>query len=240
MANDAMRRVLILGSCVSRDALEIDPDAFKIVNYLARTSMASVGMSAVDDLDVRQKVATLPSDFQRRMALNDLDKTTSTFVRDTPHDILLLDFVDERFNLVLTGKTLYSLSGELEKSGLDTEGKTLLTPDSESFLSLWSMGLERLLSSVDRTKVVLNRAYWAERNRDGSEASSMGWIKRNNALLKRLYEAAERSWHIPSIHYPPEIILADPGHRWGKAPYHYTETLYLHTIQELKRLTMDI
>lgn len=240
MANDAMRTVFILGSCVSRDALEIESDAFKIVSYLARTSMASIGMGAVEDSDVRDKVATLPSDFQRRMALNDLDKTTSAIISDTPHDILLLDFVDERFNLVLTGSTLYSLSGELEKSGLDVEGKTLLTPESESFLSLWAMGLERLLSSIDRTKVVLNRTYWAEHNFDGSEASSMGWIKRNNAILQRLYDAAEKSWHLPSIHYPPEIILADPGHRWGKAPYHYTETLYLHAIQELKRLTMNV
>ncbi|QNP41427.1 DUF6270 domain-containing protein [Lysobacter solisilvae (ex Woo and Kim 2020)] len=229
-------RIFILGSCVSRDALEQELGRFELVNYLARTSMASVGMPKVEDDEVRHKVAGIASPFQRRMLLNDLDKTTISLIKATPHDILLIDFVDERFNLLLSGRSLFSLSGELEKSGFEIEGRVALAPDSDSFLSLWLAGLGRLLSEVDPAKVVLNRAYWAERFPDGSDASSRGWIQRNNAVLQRLYDAVDKHWSLKRIDYPREIVLADPRHKWGVAPYHYTEAFYTHTLTMLDQI----
>lgn len=238
MATDSSRpyKVFVLGSCVSRDALETVGEGFEIALYIARTSLASIGMEAVEDTDCRSKVETLASPFQRRMLMNDLDKTTVSLIADTPHDVLLLDFVDERFNLVLSGSTLFSYSGELQKSGLDISGMSVITPESDTFLALWVAGLDRLLSSVDRHKVVLNRAYWAERFPNGTDASSMGWIRRSNAQLQRLYDTVDKYWKLPSIHYPSEVIRADPQHRWGIAPYHYVDAFYQHTIGELRNL----
>lgn len=229
-------RVFILGSCVSRDALEQEPGRFELVSYLARTSMASIGMPKVEDAEVRAKVAGFASPFQKRMLLNDLDKSTVALVKDTPHDILLLDFIDERFNLLLTGHSLFSLSGELEKAGVEVGGRVVVAPGSESFISLWLAGLGRLLSEVDPGKVVLNRAYWAERFPDGSDASSRGWILRNNALLQRLYDEVDRYWSLKRIDYPGEVVVAEPGHKWGIAPYHYTSAFYAHTLATLDRV----
>jgi hypothetical protein len=236
MSTDHSPRIFILGSCVSRDALEQEPGRFELVNYLARTSMASIGMPMVEDEKVRRKVAEIASPFQQRMLLNDLDKTTMSLIKTTPHDILLLDFVDERFNLLLSGRSLFSFSGELEKSGVEAEERVVVTPDSESFLSLWLAGLGRLLSDVDTTKVVLNRVYWAERFPDGSDASSRGWIQRSNAVLQRLYDAADQYWTLRRIDYPREIVVADPHHKWGVAPYHYTTEFYAHTIAALEQM----
>jgi hypothetical protein len=236
MSEEQLQRVFILGSCVSRDALEIVPGHFELASYLARTSLASVGMPPVSDSEVRGKVAGLASPFQRRMLLNDLDKSTLVTIAETAHDILLLDFIDERFNVVLSGSSLFSVSGELEKAGFELGARTVLSPDSDVFLTLWLAGLDRLLSTVDQSKVVLNRAYWAERFPDGSDASSMGWIRRSNATLRRLYDAVERHWRLPCIDYPPELVVADPQHRWGVAPYHYTEAFYRHAVSELERI----
>lgn len=221
---------------MSRDALEQEPGRFELANYLARTSMASIGLPSVEDDGVRRNVAGIASPFQRRMLVNDLDKTTLDVVKATPHDVLLLDFVDERFSLVLSGRSAFSLSGELEKSGVGTEGRVALAPDSESFLALWVAGLGRLLSEVDPSRVILNRAYWAERFPDGTDASSRGWIQRNNAVLQRLYDEVDKHWSLKKIDYPRELIVADPGHKWGVAPYHYTVAFYAHTLAMLGRM----
>jgi hypothetical protein len=204
-----------------------------LASYLARTSISSIGMSPVQESGVRKKVAGISSSFQRRMLYNDLDKTTLATIAVTSHDILLLDFIDERFELVLSDDTLFSYSGELQKAGLEIGDRATLRPDSESFLSLWLSGMERLMAAVDPAKVVLNRAYWAERFPDGSDASSMGWIRRNNAILQRLYDAVDRNWSLKCVDYPPGLLVADPQHRWGVAPYHYTQACYDHAIESI-------
>jgi hypothetical protein len=171
------------------------------------------------------------------MIFNDLDKSTLSLITSTTHDVLLIDFVDERFNLLLTGRSLFSYSGELEKSGLEVGDRCQVAPDSDTFRALWLAGFDRFLSSVDPLKVVLNRAYWAERFPDGSDASSVGWIRRNNAMLQRLYDMVDQHWSLKCIDYPPGLAVADPQHRWGVAPYHYTRPFYAYAIQTLNELT---
>lgn len=228
--------VFIVGSAVSKYAFEQQPGDFQLVSYVSRTSMASMGMPKVDDDEVRRKVARLASPLEKRMLLNDLDKSTVALVKATPHDLLLIDFIDERFNLLLTGRSFFSLSGEMEKAGVEAGGRVVVAPGSESFISLWLAGLGRLLSAVDPGKVVLNRAYWAERFPDGSDASSRGWILRNNALLQRLYDEVDRYWSLKRIDYPSDVLVADPRHKWGAAPYHYTSAFYAHTLATLDRI----
>lgn len=232
-----MQRVFILGSCVSRDALEYASEDFEIVSYLARTSVASIGLSPVDDTEVREIVERLPSAFQRRMLVNDLDKTTLSVIAGIEHDVVLLDFIDERFDLIIAGDSLFSLSGELKNGGFEPGEREVIKPGGEEFLVHWIAGLERFLAAVDPATLVLNKAYWAEAFPDGSDASSLGWIRNNNAFLKQLYDALEARWTLPTITYPESVVLADPDHKWGRAPYHYVKPFYEHTIQSLQALT---
>lgn len=229
-------KVFILGSCVSRDGLVTAQDAFELTQYIARTSLASFGAKSVSDKVPYELMRAMPSPFQQRMLLNDLEKGTAGHLHDDQHDLLLLDFVDERFMLVMADSTFYSLSGELEKAGFDRESRTLLAPGSDEFMALWIQGLDRLIASVDCNRVVLNRVYWAEQMPDGSVVSSLGWIRRNNDLLKRLYEAVDVRWRPHCIEYPEKLLCADPDHRWGVAPYHYTAGLYQYMTAELQRI----
>jgi hypothetical protein len=229
-------RVFILGSCVSRDAFEAFSGRFEVVDYIARTSMASVGMPKVEDRHLRSLASGNASGFQRRMMLNDLDKSTLAHVSSTPHDLLLLDFIDERFKLALRGDTFFSCSGELEQSGLEIDDGPVIAPGSHVFDALWFGGLSRLMARVDVGKVVLNRALWAKSFPDGTSVASPDWIDRNNALLTHLYDTMQTFWRVRSIQYPPELVVADPSHRWGTAPYHYLESHYRHAVDELSRI----
>lgn len=231
-----LKRVFILGSCVSRDALELVPGEFELAAYLARTSIASIGMPRVDDAAVREVVANLPSAFQRRMLANDLDKSTLATIAATPHDVLLVDCIDERFPLVRAGETFFSYSGELKAGGLSIEGRETIAPGSDDFVESWVAGFEKLLASVDPLRVVINRALWAEHFPDGTPVSSVGWIRRSNATLRRLYDVVAERWALPGIDYPEALIVGDPQHRWGVAPYHYAQRFYDHTIASLQAL----
>jgi hypothetical protein len=216
--------------------MEQVPGAFEVAAYVARTSMASIGMPPVGDARAREVVANLASAFQRRMLLNDLDKTTLALIADTPHDVLLVDCIDERFPLVRDGKTWFSYSGELQAGGLSLDARDTIAPDSDAFVEAWIAGFERFLAHVDVSRVVVNRALWAERFPDGGAVSSLPWIRRSNAQLRRLYDAIAQRWVLPSIDYPDEVVVADPKHRWGVAPYHYAQPFYEHTIACLRSL----
>jgi Family of unknown function (DUF6270) len=232
------KRVFILGSCVSRDAFDaIDVgERYELAGYLARTSIASIGMPEVAEQVVVAIGNSMQSAFQRRMFENDIRKATLKEISSTPHDILLLDFVDERFKLGLTGHTLFSLSGEVEKTGFTLGERAFLEPGSDSFMELWEAGLDQFLTRVDVTKVIVNRIFWAERLPDGKEISNLGWIRRNNAILQKFYSVIERNWQLRTIRYPEDLLMADPGHRWGLAPYHFAGGVYSHTLAELGRL----
>lgn len=84
---------------------------------------------------------------------------------------------------------------------------------------------------------MLNKAYWAECFPDGTDASSLRWIRSSNAFLQQLYDAVEARWMLRTIAYPKDLVLADPAHKWGKAPYHYAQPFYEHTIHSLQALT---
>lgn len=231
-----MQSVFVLGSAVSRDALDFGADTIDVAEYLAHTSLASIGVVPVRDASIRSNIARVAMASRRRMLSNDLDKTTLAILGSTPHDWLLMDFFDERFGLVLSGDSFFSHSPELQQLGVLLDGRAVLSPDSESFLSLWQLGLSRLLSVIEPAKVILNRAYWAERLPDGTNAASIGWIRRNNAVLQRLYDTVDRYWSLKCIDYPPGVIVADPKHRWGAAPYHYVPEFYQHALREIKSL----
>ena len=250
----ARKRVFILGSCVSRDMIQYFPGEFAFTDYFARTSIASIGLPAVVDREARAAIASLSSAFQRRMLDNDFDKTTLRRIAGAEHDILLLDLIDERFSLVRakgaglsrlvpSRRSWFTFSDELKNGGFQPGNRQVLAPDADEFLPLWTAGFEKLLASVDRDKVVLNRTFWAERFVDGTEPAkrewiekNKGWIRRNNALLQRLYDTIEARWSLKTIHYAPELLVADPGHRWGTAPYHYATPFYRHTADALHAL----
>lgn len=230
-------RIFVLGSVVSRDMLDVASEQFRVTGYLARTSMAGVGLPPIGLLQVRESILGKLSSEQQRMIFNDLDKDTLQSVRKADSDAVLLDFIEERFDLYLTESSLFSGTSEVKSlMPKEMQALTMLKSGSESFFSLWLAGFERLMAELEGRHVILNRVYWAEKFPDGSNVASRAWILHNNAVLQRLYEIVERYWAIPAIDYPRDIWTADPDHRWGRAPYHYTSSVYAHGARVLKRL----
>lgn len=88
--------ILIYGSCVSRDALEFDSEKrLKLIDYFARSSLASsMSNNVINDIPTHN----IHSSFQKRMVENDLNKSILAIIKQSKYDILLVDFIDERFD----------------------------------------------------------------------------------------------------------------------------------------------
>ncbi len=113
MKKNNQTKIFILGSCVTRDALELAKKGqFVLTDYLARTSIASAFQ---DNAIFEYDTSKIASAFQRRMVDNDLLKSTTNTLINTDFDFLVIDLIDERFDIVKNDKNQYfTLSSEFK------------------------------------------------------------------------------------------------------------------------------
>lgn len=106
----------IFGSCVSRDIFNyIDQQDFGLVlkHYFARSSIFSLYAKPLKYLE---KDLQNESSFQKRMVVNDLSKKTIDLLQNDHSKYLLIDFVDERFNLLKIDSTYITYTNEFKNT----------------------------------------------------------------------------------------------------------------------------
>lgn len=232
-----MTKVFVLGSCVSRDPLELVGHSFELVGYIARSSFASGFDATPASGEVAASLEKIASSFQRRMVENDLSRGSVGQLLGSTADLILVDLIDERYPLASPGDGgLVTLSSELLSTGLAIAEEVRIAFDDERHFDAWQRGVDAFAAcGVDLSKVVINEAFWAERTVAGEQVSSIGWIRRNNAGLARRY-AYLRKFPFVSIIYPPHLLVASSDHRWGLAPYHFGDETYRYCLDELSRI----
>jgi len=236
-------RILIIGSCVTRDTFSFIKNNFQISAYLARTSFASGFCPVPFPEKYLKALGNIESDFQRRMVENDLARTTTQYVVATnSYDIILVDFIDERLNLFEREGTLATISNEFLKIGVSledcaTQGKIVPSGTMEHF-ELWKRGFEVFARIVQKHKaqVVINRLFWATHKND-MESFSGECVDKNNKYLKMMYSHIEKNYEFQFIDYNDDMYIADINHKWGVSPFHYIVDLYKSTIDQLDSLT---
>lgn len=232
-------KVFIIGSCVSRDTFNYDADRqFEVINYYARTSFASLALGIPNEV---MDLSVIESEFQRRMVKRDLEKSLLSAVDISDADIILLDFIDERFPVVVKDEEwAATCSSILVSAGLDSILKKNgeLIGWSERRRSLWVKGLKRFRDHL-ASLGVLNRirflkTYWADS------------ISTEGTVLPHLFEQAAKEnenldWmygQVTSIfgegrfiRVEKDSLVANPQHRWGLSPFHYIDAYYLHVLK---------
>ncbi|MDO5852313.1 MAG: DUF6270 domain-containing protein [Methanobacteriaceae archaeon] len=106
--------VSIFGSCVSRDILEFDKSkTLNLKTYIARQSLgSSISHPIKCDIDS----INLKSKFQREMVYNDFTKQTFYRFKNDGSKYLLIDLIDERFDIISYKGSILTLSNELKSS----------------------------------------------------------------------------------------------------------------------------
>jgi hypothetical protein len=166
-------RVLILGSCVSRDIFRINQDSqFVVAGYYARSSFASAFHPIVlwDEWSMN-----LSSSYQRQMVHADICKRWPGMIKDTQYGLCLVDFIDERFHLAqLRNGGIVSISNEIKSAGFDRKKNRarIIKSFSDEHYNLWETDWARfvcLLKQLNKLKCLcLNKLYWAPQVQSGT------------------------------------------------------------------------
>lgn len=239
--------VAIFGSCVSRDVFEfVSKDRFTLQKYVARQSLISAyGSPAADVRGLTPDVFS--SKFQRRMFEDDvrssLPAELGSIARNS--NLLLWDITDERLGVYEFEPGKYiTRTVELVQSGLEdlVRAQARLIPfGSDEHFQLWRdeglapfvRDLERI-DMLSRTRLIV--APWAVVD-DGGNATPASFgvtASEANAHLAKYVSQVEGKVRtlVPEDSDPP----ASATHRWGAAPFHYADSVYLDLAAKIESL----
>ena len=240
--------IAIFGSCVSRDLFEDGRLRPSLGHYGARSSIISAVATPVP-LDPARVV--ISSEWQRRCVLADFGKTFFASLEESRPDWLVIDLIDERFDVLCTSGSFVTRSSAFQAAGLDDAtdlGLQLIrrmSPDGRAlFAGAAPDFAARVLDVVPRERIVLHRALWCTRfARDGAvhefpeERRQLSELQ--NAMLRGGYDVLEEAFGGVGaiVAVDPATHLADAHHRWELEPYHYEPAYNAHAAHELLRLT---
>lgn len=235
-------RVLIFGSCVSRDPFNrVNPDnpEFVVADYFARSSMASIGLAPFKGVDV----SPIPSVFQRRMVNRDFYKTLLPAMKSLTYDVLLVDFIDDRFKLIVTNRGQgITDSTAFRELGFDL--KTIrfrrFSNRDDEFREHWKKGWRDFLSTAEACgvvrKILINRVYWSTIDDAGEPFPDPESIAEANAYLDWAYSVVEQD--LPPeqfLEYPRSGFVGKCQHQWGRSPFHYVDAVEEQCLQGISR-----
>ncbi|OYU36913.1 MAG: hypothetical protein CFE35_00500 [Novosphingobium sp. PASSN1] len=229
---------MIFGSCVSRDPFNrVGPDnpEFALVDYFARSSMASIGLAPLKGVDV----SSIRSPFQRRMVDRDLRKKFLPAVKSLEYDVLLVDFIDDRFKLIVTnrgqGITDSTAFRELTFDLATLRFKKLSNRD-DLFRDHWKKGWQDFLATAGECgatrKILINRVYWSASDDEGNPFPDQQAITDANAYLDWVYDQIAQD--LPTeqfLEYPRAGFIGKCQHQWGRSPFHYVDAVEEHCLR---------
>lgn len=216
------------------------PTAVQLVDYFARCSLASLASAP---LRRRVDLDRLDSPFQQRMVRRDHTKALLGQLARLDYDILLLDLIDERFDVHVGpdgGFTLTSEMRRVDPRAARWPGQTLKSGSPE-FMALWRTGWERLRDTLREAgrleRVRVNAVRWAECTGSGTDfgaAHPPEQIAAANATLASMYELIAGDLAPGQLlQFDDAVLRGADEHRWGRSPFHYVDAYYLDLLGRL-------
>ncbi|MCA1406538.1 hypothetical protein I6F26_26450 [Ensifer sp. IC3342] len=231
-------KLAIFGSCVTRDVVAHLPPSIELVSYIARSSFVSAAQKTPYRIEKELPVSI--GAFERRMIRHDLEKTGIESLIQSNPDIVVIDLIDERFQVYEYSGTLVTLSAKIAKEqlGIDIRRKGRLFRRDGTFDKYFSQCAELILRRLCgmSNNVLVNEAYWAEHRATAGGPilyDDLENIRQNNERLRQYYDALRR--FLPEknfIRYDAQLF-GDPRHIWGESPFHYTAPYYHYIAKEI-------
>ncbi|KQU68203.1 DUF6270 domain-containing protein [Phycicoccus sp. Root101] len=231
----AETRVLIYGSCVSRDTFEFLPDGHTLLAYVARQSAISVGSPAAG---VKAQLTELPSAFQNRMVAGDVKgDLLDVLGRVAPQvDVLLVDLIDERGGVIAIGGGHVTKLAEMWAAGgrTATRGGRHIPFGTDEHFALWVPAVDAVVTRIAELgllpRTVVLRTPWASLLDDGGQVPVPGWMTppdEANLQYARYFDHLTELG-LSVVELPEDLARSTTEHQWGPSPFHYTAQAYEH------------
>jgi len=230
----------ILGSCVTRDMFNFLKIEHLLRDYRARMSITGYGFPSLDaNFDFLETL----SGFRKSTVLKDLSKEPLPLKK---MDVLVIDLIDERFEIYTKNDILFTRSTYLaEVSGVSHLNATLaFKRGTEEHFAAFELGMSKLLKDckLHRVEPILHSARWAGVKQISSENIAISEdpvylerIQRENMILSQLENIIKKLNPKMEIISSPDLCVADPNHKWGVQPFHYIESYYSDIFAQLVR-----
>ena len=231
--------ILIFGSCVSRDVLNFDKEnKYKLVNYFARSSIASLYSPIVMKNNL---IESIDSSFQKRIVSYDLKKTFVEEIGLIDFDVLVLDLIDERFDLfIFKDGSICTLSSELVGTGfLQCHDGEVVKSGSDRHFVLWQQGWSSFINHLSilgvLNRVRIQKTFWCHIDEVGVYYDH-DRINTANKYLEKLYLEMQEDLDSSQFIVPSKInILGAINHKWGRSPFHFINGYYEEVLELLAK-----
>lgn len=242
-----LKKAVIIGSCVTRDAFEFEPNLIDISgSYFPRTSLISM-MSP--PISIEHTTLSSENQWLKWVILNDYNKSTLAQVKSKKPDFIFIDLIEERYDLIKLGNSYLTRSDELLKvnplsKGPDYDSILGSTSDETTLLFYEKAKLfcERINSDFPESTVIIHDARYSNYYRDNGVIRQFDVIRcHKNAIMNAKLSShinflQKNISRIKTIRIDNEISLASKEHKWGLSPFHYIDEYYLAFMKEVKNL----
>lgn len=235
-------RVVVYGSCVARDTIDLAAAAFtEVPTYVARQSLLSAGSDASAQFP---RDAPIDSAFQKRQMASDFAGNLDEQLRSIPADVdvLLWDLTDERHGVhVFDDGTVVTRSIDLVNAPqalAAVDGTRHIPFGTDEHFETWTGKADAFVARLKELhlfeRTVVLQVPWALVTKDGNPTPwSMGVSAGDANEAYRRYYQHLHDLGFAVLELQPLAVLADPDHRWGLAPFHYTPDVYREIIRRL-------
>jgi hypothetical protein len=232
-------KIDILGSCVTRDVLRYE-NPFTLGRYYARTSLVSLYS---EPIKIELSEIDLPSSFLQKMVYYDLTKDFRNYMKWSDSDVLVLDFIDERFTMLKLGNSYITHSNEFAKSKLNEKLEATRVGWGTK-QELWKANVLKFIDEVKSNykTVVLHKAYWKDKYYDKNGVLhdyKNKPIEEKNRDLDFFYDLIQSQFEELKVIQLDQYVASE-NHVWGLTPYHYEDNYYIEFINQLNNLIKDV
>lgn len=226
-----MRSVFIYGGCTSRDAVDYYPDfGLNMVGYVARQSLISAfGPAKLSGFDF----SGVSGSFNQRMLKGDILSSMPRLVAEASADldVLIWDLMIERVGVYpVPGGGMVTRNGVPRAPGTQPLGRAVVF-GSHEHIDLWAHALAQFRAVLESIgaweKVVINATPWALVDNTGNPTRSTSRMTAQwfNERVEAYWALAEASG-VRVARVSQDDAIADPGHKWGPAFFHYVPETY--------------
>ncbi len=231
-------KVIILGSCVSRDIFNYKTELI-LEDYFSRTTLRSL---FGEKYPIGMEDIICDRQYTRKCIYRDFN---SSFLDcNFDNKTILLDFIDERFKLISINNNIVGTeSSEYIKSNLpiNLSGIQIIKNDIEGWKEACSKFII-FLKNTKNVKVILHKSLYKEYYLDEYENivkfdKEIQTINSYNIRLNQMYEFIQKEFdEIYTVEYIENKYKASSKNRWGLAPFHYEDDYYLDILKQIENI----
>lgn len=233
----------IFGSCVSRDLLEFGRKNFTVSEYIARESVISFLSNPVcfDESKIK-----LSSSFQKKQLIQDLRKSGIEILKKNPADYLVIDLIEERFDIAKIGSSFLTMSNEFNISHIFSEKNFKKCKkyiwrnhvffrgiDMRYYIRAFVKEIRNIYSPE---RIIIHKVFYSHQyigldNMVHDFPSSYYFTTlKINRILEYLYNCLENELPTSPLLDISHKYMASENHKWGLAPMHYQTEYYIEAI----------